>query len=510
MKKWKQLVVFVMILTMVMGMTSFAAGTGTDGNSGSATASGDNTTSGNKPTPPTTDGDNNNAGNVVIGTTPAPAVESVKVVVNGKETDARVNIYEIETEEEVELLTAGLKSDTEKLTGFDSAKVTTYLFQLVLSDGDKTVTNLDGSVEVPLDCTDLIPASATKDHVRVLHFANNAWEKRKVVSCEKGIVTAEFDSFSPVAVVYSEEAVPDIEKVTETKDAWKLTSGTQRNKYNVIILNWKQLGGKKDKYELGFFNSPEDVNPYRIVTTSKGIYKFSKAVCGNEYFFKVRVKGSSTWSDACYAYTTLEGKGAPQITSVKTTYNTITIKWKKVTGAKSYDIYDSLSAKTPIATVKGTKVTFKNVKTGTSFQYYVRPVRENSIGDVSVAATGTTELQAVTGVKVKGLDSATVKVTWKKVKGATSYKVERWVEPWSEGEYSEPGRWMQISDSKTPVTSNSFVDPGIFKYTWEDEVETYTNGLTPNKTYKYRITAVRDGSNSKSGEGQGKTKNIPK
>ena len=45
MKKWKQLVVFVMILTMVMGMTSFAA-PGDTRSTNAKTVSGDGSTSG--------------------------------------------------------------------------------------------------------------------------------------------------------------------------------------------------------------------------------------------------------------------------------------------------------------------------------------------------------------------------------------------------------------------------------------------------------------------------------
>lgn len=497
MKKWKQLVVFVMILTMVMGMTSFAAGTGTDGNSGIATASGDNTTSGNKPTIP------DDTGNDVTGTIEAEAapeaegLDTNKVLVGGKEVEVELVVQSLleamgDTPEFTDVVDT-LKAQAAGLTGFKASSANkTFLFDvdLQIKGGGAVGTSLEQTVAVSLNCKSYnFPAGTTKDNLRVLHYSytQKTWEKRKVVSYVDGVVTAEFDSFSPVAIVYSEEAVADIEKETSTKDAWKLTSGTQRNKYNVITLNWNKLGSKKDKYELGFFNSPEDVNPYRIVTTSKGNYKFSKAVCGNEYFFKVRVKGSSAWSDACYAYTTLEGKGAPQITSVKTTYNTITIKWKKVTGAKGYDIYDSPCAETPIATVKGTKVTFKNVATGLSFQYYVRPVRENSIGDVSEAATGTTTLQAASGVRVRGLDSAAVKVTWKKVKGATGYYVEVWCDQCQKYESID-------GEVLTPVAGNSLV----------------VYGLDANRSYKFKVTPLRGNYVGNSAEGQGKTKNVPK
>ena len=505
MKKWKQLVVFVMILTMVMGMTSFAAGAGDSGTSGTGTVSGgsvsgDNTTP-KPPTTPTTP-TTPSTGTDVTGTidaeaAPAATVDTKTAVVGGKEVEVELVVQTIDAankdSKEVEKITTALKAQAAALTGFKAdSRNKTFLFDvdLQIKGGGNVGTSLDQPIAVSIDCGSRFPAGTTKDNLRVLHYSysKGAWEKRKILSYVDGVVTAEFDSFSPVALSYSAIAVPDedSELTTSTNDAWKLTSGIQKNKYNVITLTWNKLGGKKDRYEIGFFKTPEDANPYKIVTTKKTSYKFSKAVCGNEYFFKVRVKGSSAWSDTCYAYTTLEGKGAPQITSVKTTYNTITIKWKKVTGAKSYAIYDSPSAETPIATVKGTKVTFKNVATGLSFRYFVRPVRENSVGDVSEAATGTTELQALKGVKVRGLDSASVKVTWKKVKGATGYYVEIWCD--------QCQRYESIDgEMLTPVVRNSLV----------------VYGLDANRSYKFRVTPLRGSYDGTAGEGQGRTKNVP-
>lgn len=536
MKKWKQLVVFVMILTMVMGMTSFAAGKG--GINTGVKYAGVRAATPTDPTPPEVkppvekpdptkpDGEDQEkpgedqekpgedqekpddnqepespvdttvTGEINTDTVPTSTVGTKTALVGGKEVEVQLVVQKItdaiKDQAEVRRITQALTAQAAKLTGFKARPANkTFLFDVdLLANGSSVGTSLEQTVEVSINCSSLgLPSNTTKDNLRVLHysFSKGTWEKRTILSYEKGVLTAEFDSFSPVALAYTDEAVPDVEKLTSTNDAWKLTSATQRNKYNVITLKWNKLGSKKDKYEIGFFNSPSDANPYKIISTKKTNYRFTKAVCGKEYFFKVRVKGSSTWSDACYGFTTLEGKGAPKITSVKTTYNTITIKWKKVAGAKGYAIYDSPSAVAPIATVKGTKVTFKNVTTGLSFAYYVRPIRENSIGDISAAATGMTSLQAVGKVSVKGLDSATVKVTWKKVKGATSYVVESWCD---EHQTYEP----LISESAAPVTRNTVI----------------VTDLYANRTYKFRVTAVRNGSFSRSGEGQGKTKNVPR
>jgi len=493
MKKWKQLVVFVMILTMVMGMTIFAAPSSTG--SESATASGSLSDPVPDPDTPQTPAASDATG-TINHEEPIAATDAMTVLVNGKEAEVELVVQPInETmdNDEIELVTNKLVAQAGKLTGFQKSENNkTFLFDvdLQIKGGGAVGSSLQQAVEVSLNCKSMnFPSGTTKDNLRVLHYSwsKKAWEKRTITSYVDGILTAEFDSFSPVAVVYSDKAVVDPDtKLSQTEDEWKLTSGTQGTKYNVITLKWNRLGDRKTRYELGIFNSAEDVNPFKIVSTKKNNYKFTKAVCGKDYVFRIIVKGSSVWSDPCYGFTTLEGKGAPKISSVKTTYNSITIKWKKVKGVQLYAIYDVADPENPIATVKGGSLKLKGVATGVTFNYFVRPVKGESFGDASAVATGTTALQPVSNVKVKGADSASVKVSWKKVKGATSYYVEQW-----DGSEYRP---INGDAEKAYVTKNS----------------TVISGLNAGTTYKYRVTPVRGCYEGRAAEGQGRTKNLPK
>lgn len=532
MKKWKQLVVFVMILTMVMGMTSFAAGD--SGNTARATGASDVTA------PDATKPDTDLAtGEIKQNQKPTAAPASVDTaIVDGKEVSVELKVKTFAeatanmTDAEKKDITDKLKSQAADLTGFRSGTVEeTALFDvdLVHRGTSTSVGNkLTQKVAVSLDCSLLgFPSGTTKDHLRVLHYnkTKNVWENKPIVSYENNIVTAEFDSFSPVALLRSNTPVKDPDAVVKpgeepedpskdpsedpgttvtvpasTGGVWNLTASVRSNKYNTIYVDWNKIGDRKTKYVLGIFESSTAANPFKTVTTKKDSYKFTKAACGKTYFFRVKVEGSSTWSPVCCNETYLTG--TPKLTFVKSTYNTITLKISKVRGAKYYDIYNANTG-LKVATVKGSKCTIKGVETGVENQYYV-VARRDDWRRSSDAIPAQAELKAVAGVKVKGLDSATVKVTWKRVKGATSYIVQRWYD----GYEGEPGGYYTLNDGK-PVTANFFVDSD----TWVDEDgKTYTYGLTPNTTYKYRVIPVRSGKQfeEKAGIGQGKTKNLPK
>lgn len=537
MKKWKQLVVFVMILTMVMGMTSFAAN---DVGSGARVARVTDSTDPDATKPDAGPGSSDATGAITADEKPAAVPASVDTaIVDGKKVSVELKVKtfaeassNMTTDVKNEII-SDLKSQAAALTRFGENTVEkTALFDvdLVLKGSNTSVGDrLGQKVAVSLNCSSLkFPAGTTKDHLRVLHYnmTKKTWENKPIISYENNIVTAEFESLSPVALLRSSTPVKDPDAVvkpdekpeepgkepgkdpsedpdtipTSTGGAWDLTAAVRSNKYNTIYLNWNKIGDRKTKYVLGIFESSTAANPFKTVTTKKDSYKFTKAECGKPYFFRVKVEGSSVWSPVCCNETYLTG--TPKLTFVKSTYDTITFKISKVRGAKYYEVYNVNTDKL-VATVKGSKCTIKGVETGVENQYYVVARRDDWYKS-SDPIRAKAELKAVTGVKVKGLDSATVKVTWKRVKGATSYIVQRWYD----GYEGEPGGYYTLNDGK-PVTANFFVDSD----TWVDEDgKTYTYGLTPNTTYKYRVIPVRSGKQfeEKAGIGQGKTKNLPK
>ena len=109
-----------------------------------------------------------------------------------------------------------------------------------------------------------------------------------------------------------------------------------------------------------------------------------------------------------------------------TAYNKAKLSWKKVSGATSYEIYQ-YNTKTKkyakVATVKGTSYTKTGLTVGTSYKFKVRAVSGKTVSGYTKAVAVKTSLAKVTGLTVKNNKKGSVKLSWKKVEGATGYKV---------------------------------------------------------------------------------------
>ena len=117
----------------------------------------------------------------------------------------------------------------------------------------------------------------------------------------------------------------------------------------------------------------------------------------------------------------------PTISKVSTiSYNQVKLTWQKVKGATGYEVYQ-YNTKTKkykkIATVKGTSYTKSGLTVGTSYKFKVRAVNGKIVSSYSKAVSVKTSLAKVTGLTAKNNKKGSVKLTWKKVAGATGYKV---------------------------------------------------------------------------------------
>lgn len=197
--------------------------------------------------------------------------------------------------------------------------------------------------------------------------------------------------------------------------------------FNTIMLNWDAVSGAKS-YEIFYSTSPNS-GFKRLANVKKTFYKFSKAKCGVTYYFQMRVcrKGSkSEFGPVSYGRTDLAGTPALQVK--KTAYNSITLRWSKVQGAKRYEIFyaDSMSGTwRSLGTKGGTSFTHKGLTTGATYYYQIRPIRDSFRGRWSNGVSATTFFGNVTGLKVKPNGTDRMKLSWKKVKGATQYVILR-------------------------------------------------------------------------------------
>ena len=239
-------------------------------------------------------------------------------------------------------------------------------------------------------------------------------------------------------------------------------------KSNTLQLNWTPVSGALS-YEV-YYSTSKDYGYRRAANIKTSSYRFSKAKCGQTYYFQVRVvkkvgkkKTFGEFSLPVSGMTVLNG--TPQVYVSRATYNSITVKWSKVKDAKKYEIYYSTSPNGGFRLLKtqgGTSFTHKGLQTGAVYYYQVRPMRDYYKGAYSNVTSARTVLGNVAGLKASPSGSDRMKVSWKKVKGVNYYVILRSDSPY--GNYTQIGTTSRTS--------------------WLD------TGLMPSTAYYYKVYAV--------------------
>lgn len=123
-----------------------------------------------------------------------------------------------------------------------------------------------------------------------------------------------------------------------------------------------------------------------------------------------------------------------EITAIKSvSSNKVKLTWKKVDAAKSYEVYRSFQKEKGfqrVASLKGTTTTYvdKTVKSGKKYFYRVKVLGKSNGKKVSLGYSQTVSFRSLKQVNISSVKPTThnaLKVRWKKVNGATSYKIYR-------------------------------------------------------------------------------------
>ena len=205
--------------------------------------------------------------------------------------------------------------------------------------------------------------------------------------------------------------------------------------------------------------------------------KFRKAAAGilAAVMFAAGVPGISGNTGISVVSEAASKLKAPKVTLVSTVDDTVTIKWKKVSGADGYKLYMLNPAEKKYVTYglytdEACAVT--GLKKGITYKFKLAAYIEKNGKIVpqtktSVFKAATEKLPAPKSVRAEVTENS-VKLTWDKVEGAEKYKVFR---------YEESSKTYKPFDTA--------------------ESEEYTaEGLTTGTTYYYRVAAmVSDGKN---------------
>lgn len=215
----------------------------------------------------------------------------------------------------------------------------------------------------------------------------------------------------------------------------------------------------------------------RISGKKNCTYTDSEVMPGKIYFYKIRPVGSK----GSVGSLSLAAKGRTiaqtAITSIASAASDrMQITWKKVSGAKAYDVYRSSKEKggyKKVATLNGNtrKYVDRTVKSGKKYYYKIAVVGSFDGKQIKSGYSKAESFKALQKVKitsVKATADDSLKIKWNKVSGATKYKVYR--------ASSKFGSYQKIATVKSAP---------LLTYTDEKVVS--------GKTYYYKVQAYSDG-----------------
>ncbi len=269
--------------------------------------------------------------------------------------------------------------------------------------------------------------------------------------------------------------------VKAVNGSYKSTFNTDGLDFNYILApKLRQAYSYKNGIKIKWSDSSDVVTKYyvlrktssgwkKIGTTTKKYFTDTTAVSGKSYTYTV--KGVSKTNSGAYnpkgikeSYLTMPKLGTVTFDSK----NNAKVTWSTVDGASSYKIFRKInSAKEwkEIATVKGSKkkayLDKVTKKSGYTYQYTVKAVNDSATSYYDKTGIKNMYLSVPTVELVNKVTTKSpvgIKLTWKTVKGAESYKVLR--------KSSSDSKWVTIAKN---VTKETFYDNSVksgYKYSY--------------------------------------------
>lgn len=211
---------------------------------------------------------------------------------------------------------------------------------------------------------------------------------------------------------------------TETPEITSLTSTA-----NGMLIRWNQI--------------KEDVGCYRIYyKNSNGGWSSLKSPVSGQWTYDTGIKYGETRT---YTIRAVDNKGKPisryntagrsakygvanpQITSLSSNENGVTIKWNAVTGAAKYRVYYKENGKWRAFKndVSGTSMTDSAVSYNKSKTYTIRAVNNSGAVMSGYNSAGRTAKYAVATPQIKSLSNSSrgVVIKWSKVSGVSNYRL---------------------------------------------------------------------------------------
>ncbi len=240
--------------------------------------------------------------------------------------------------------------------------------------------------------------------------------------------------------------------------------------YSSIKVSWHKVTGAAG-YKI--YRSSDGVN-FSLVKTISGTTTLSWTntglTTGKTYYYYVVPYTSSMIGTASDTVTAVPALSKPTLSASASSYY-IKLSWGKISGATGYNLYrstDGVNFELYKQITSGSTVSYSNTSVVRGLEYYYRiaAVRNGVEGPLSSVKSYTPTLAVPSSVKASRASAESIKITWKKVSGATGYEILR-------------------STSKTGTFE-------VIAYVDGNAAVAYTDtGLESQKTYYYKVRSAR-------------------
>lgn len=238
---------------------------------------------------------------------------------------------------------------------------------------------------------------------------------------------------------------------------------------NTIALKWSKSKGA-DGYIIYRYDSKNKKN-VEIAKTTKTSYTVKNLKTATSYVYVVKAyaktSSSTLHSDVSKVKTVTAPSAIADFKQVTSSTGTLTLQWKKIPTADVYVIYKYDTKKKTYVKIGTAEKNYYVVKTTPSTSAKYRVMAASEVSDGYIFGEPSVAIKAVAGPsapKAKATATkTTVKLSWGKVAGATSYDIYK----------LENGKKVKVKAVSATTTSYTI------------------SGLKSNKSYTYYVRAKR-------------------